>query len=460
MVIIKKHVDLVTGKILKTLITLTVPILGTSLIQMAYNLVNMMWVGRVGSDAVAAIGTAGFFPWLSAALVYISKVGVEVGVSQSIGREEFEEKDKYIVNSIVINLVVSVSFAIVTILFRRAFIGFFNLGDTQVVEMACNYLMTIIIGTIFTSANSIFTSIFMASGNSKLPFYINTISLVINFVLDPLLIFGFGSFNGMGVNGAAIATIISQIIALILFIKMYIEAGNIKGSKVLKCLDVTIIKKIIKLGFAPCIENGGFIIFSMIIGRIVAEFGSTTIAVQKVGSQIEDISWMTATGFSTALTTFVGQNYGAKKFERIHKGYRATIGIAISVGVIATIILIGFGKNVFSIFIPESEAIKGGIEYLRILGYSQIFMCIEITTAGAFRGIGRTILPSTISVVFTGLRIPMALLLSKTNLGVNGVWWSISISSVIKGSLLIFLFLYISHKFKDKNNSNIVEQVN
>jgi Na+-driven multidrug efflux pump len=254
----------------------------------------------------------------------------------------------------------------------------------------------------------------------------------------------------MGVNGAAIATIISQIIANVLFTKSYIDAGNIKGVKVFEYIDATIAKKVIKLGIAPCIESCGFIIFSMIIGRIVASFGATTIAVQKVGSQIEDLSWMTASGFSTALTTFIGQNYGAKKFHRIHEGYRVTIGIAMFVGLIASLILIVFGGPVFSIFIPESEAIKGGIEYLRILGYSQIFMCIEITTAGAFRGLGRTILPSLISIIFTGLRIPMALLLSKTTLGVNGVWWSISGSSIIKGVLLIILFLCVSSKYKNK----------
>lgn len=454
---INKHVDLVSGKILKTLVALTLPVLGTSLIQMAYNLVNMMWVGRVGSSAVAAIGTAGFFPWLSAALVYISKVGVEVGVSQSIGKGELKERDKYIVNSIIINICVSVTFTIVVIVFRKAFIGFFNLGDKEVVEMASNYLAVIVLGTIFTSANAIFTSIFMASGNSRFPFYINTISLAINFILDPLLIFGVGQFNGLGVNGAAIATIVSQIIANILFIKAYVEGGNIKGVKALKCIDFTTAKKVMRLGIAPCIENGGFIIFSMIIGRLVAGFGPTTVAVQKVGSQIEDISWMTASGFSTALTTFIGQNYGAKKFDRIHRGYRVTIGIAMFVGLIASIILIGFGGPVFSIFIPENDAIKGGIEYLRILGYSQIFMCIEITTAGAFRGLGKTILPSLISITFTGLRIPMALLLSKTSLGVNGVWWSISISSIIKGTLLIILFIYISRKYREKvNEANLI----
>lgn len=449
----KKQLDLVSGSILKSLIALSLPILGTSFIQMAYNMTDMIWIGRIGSSAVAAVGTAGFFPWLGMALVFISKIGVEIGVSQSIGKGDYKTRDKYIANSIVINIVLAIVFTIGILIFRNPLIAFFNLGDTNVINMTHSYLVIVIIGTIFSFMNPLFTSIFTASGNSKTPFIINTIGLIFNMIFDPILIFGIGKLDGLGVAGAAIATVLAQAVVMLIFVVAYVKNGYVKGNKAIHMLEWKFSKGIIKLGIPAAIENACFTIFSMVLGRIVATWGATSIAVQKVGSQIEAISWMTAGGFGTALTTFIGQNYGAKKPERIKKGFNSTLGVSIIVGIIASILLICFGRVIFSMFIPEEEAILGGIDYLRILGLSQIFMCIEITTAGAFRGLGNTVIPSFVSIVLTGARIPLAILLSaSTLLGVNGVWWSITITSILKGIVLISLyyFIYIKNKRVEK----------
>ena len=203
-------------------------------------------------------------------------------------------------------------------------------------------------------------------------------------------------------------------------------------------------KKIIKWGTPTALQNCLFSVFGMIIGRMIATFGPTPIAVQKVGSQIESLSWMTAGGFSSALTAFIGQNYGAGRSDRVIEGYKKTLMMSSILGILATVLLVFFGQPLFKIFSSEQEVIKQGGEYLKILGYSQIFMCIEITTAGAYFGLGRTLAPSLISIIFTGLRIPAAMILSNSNLlGLNGVWWSISMSSVFKGVILISMFIFI-----------------
>jgi Na+-driven multidrug efflux pump len=185
----------------------------------------------------------------------------------------------------------------------------------------------------------------------------------------------------------------------------------------------------------------------MFIARIIAKWGPIPIAVQKIGSQIESISWMTATGFSTALGAFVGQNYGAGKWGRIYKGYFRAIGIVSIIGLFATGLLIFGARPIFSLFIPEAEAVKIGVDYLKILGLSQLFMTIEITTAGAFNGLGKTTTPALIGIVFNGLRIPGAIFLSSiAALGLNGVWWSISISSIFKGIILATLFIILLYR--------------
>lgn len=440
----KKTVNLVSGNILSTLFKLAVPILGTSFIQMAYNLIDMIWVGRIGSNAVAAVGTAGFFTWFGTSLVFISKIGAEIGVSQAIGKKDTKEKNKYIYSSLFINIIIAVLYTIILILFRKQFIGFFNLGNTEIIDMSTKFLVIVSIGMIFSFLNPLFTGIFNASGSSKVPFLINSIGLVTNIVFDPILIFGLGGFPKMGVIGAALATIVAQAVVTIVFIIAFIKNGYTMSFKNIKYIDKKVIIKVCKYGIPTALQNCGFAFFAMIIGRIVASWGPIAIAVQKVGSQIEAISWMTAEGFAAALTAFVGQNYGANKWDRILKGYKATMFMACMVGIFSTILLVFFGKSIFSIFIPEEQAISAGATYLKILGYSQLFMCIEITTAGAFSGLGDTVTPSWVSIILTGLRIPIAIFLSSAiELGINGVWWSISGTSIVKGILLIILFTFM-----------------
>lgn len=197
-----------------------------------------------------------------------------------------------------------------------------------------------------------------------------------------------------------------------------------------------LVRRIVKLGFPVALQSGLFTIFAMFVARIVAQWGPIAMAAQKVGGQIESISWMTAGGFQSAMSTFIGQNYGAKKWDRVFKGYFVGIGIVSVIGIFATCLLVFGARPVFSIFIPEEEAIRYGVVYLRILGLSQLFMCIEITTTGAFIGHGKTFPPSVVGILFNALRIPGALILSSTFLGLDGVWWAISISSILKGIIL------------------------
>ncbi|MEW8956346.1 MATE family efflux transporter [Clostridium sp.] len=451
----EKRIDLTEGHITSKLIKLALPIMGTSFIQMAYNMTDMIWIGRVGSNAVAAVGTAGFFTWLAMAFIMISKIGAEIKVSQSLGRHDQEAARKYVISAIQINIVLAILYGLVVYIFRKPFLDFFKLGDPEVISMAETYLVVMVIGMGFYFINPVFTAIFNGAGSSRTPFLINTIGLIFNIVFDPVLIMGIGPFPKMGVLGAAIATVLAQAIVTLCFIIVMLKSKEkfLKVS-IFSKPDMEHIKVICKLGFPVGCQNGLFTIFSMFIARIIAGWGPLAIAVQKVGSQIEAISWMTAGGFSTALGAFVGQNYGAKKYERILKGYKATMGMAVVVGILATILLVFAGETVFGFFIPEAEAIKYGQVYLRILGYSQLFMCIEITTSGAFNGLGKTYIPSVISTILTGARIPAAYLLSSIPaLGLDGVWWSISISSIAKGIIMTLAFiglLKINKLFNDE----------
>ena len=455
-----KQIDLTTGHITEKLIRLAMPIMGVSFVQTAYNLIDMIWIGKAGSAALAAVGTAGFFTWLAEAFYMLPRLGASIRVAQSVGQKAYDKTKHYITSALQMTVVLAFLYGLILLLFNRPLIEFFALGDDSINQMARTYLITVGCGMLFYFSGPVFTGIFTGLGDSKTPFMINTIGLVINIILDPLLIFGFGNFEGLGVLGAALATVSAQVIVTILFISIILK-------RKLKYLSINILKKpkwhLIKdmtiLGLPGAVQSALYTMISMVIGRIVAYWGPVPIAAQKVGSQIEAISWMSAGGFSTAISTYVGQNYGADQYERIKKGVRITILIAMSVGAFATVLLTLGPESLMRIFVAERDTIEVGMQYLLILGYSQMFMCIEITMIGAFSGLGRTYLPNAIVIILTALRIPMAILLSG-QLGLNGVWWSISLSSIVKGLTLVAIYIVLSKTnrlFRDKKLGGVAK---
>ena len=461
-----KKIDLTEGGIVEKLVKIAIPIMATSFIQIAYNLIDMMWVGKNGSNSVAAVGTAGFYPWLAMAFVMFSKIGGEVKVAQSMGEKNTKEVKSYIKSSIELNVFLSITYTLVLILFNKQLIDIFNLGDLEVITMSRQYLVILAIGMIFYFINPVFTSIFIGLWNSSIPFRINTIGLIANIILDPLLIFGFGPIDALGTNGAGIATITAQIIVTCVFVG-YIIKNKIEYFKVkyFRNIELEYFKTLYKLGLPVAIQNALFTLISMAMGVIVASFGPVAVAVQKVGSQIESISWMSADGFASALSTFTGQNYGAYKFDRINKGSKIGLIGALIWGSITTLVLVFLGDIIFRAFINEPDAIIKGVDYLKILGYSQLFMCIEITITGILKGLGRTYIPSVTSIVLNLARIPMAIVLSKPDiLGINGIWWSISISSIFKGIILLSIFVILNkskklYKSNNKNNLGVKDEL-
>ncbi|MBP8692379.1 MAG: MATE family efflux transporter [Sedimentibacter sp.] len=447
-----KNVNLTEGKIRTALVKLALPIMGTSFIQMAYNLTDIIWLGRLSTDAVAAAGAAGYFLWLGSALVMIAQVGVGVYVAQLYGKGDLEEAKNYIDNGLQLNLLIAVSYSLFLYIFRHQIIGFFAIEDAHVVKMAVEYLTIISAGITFHFLNPVYSAILNSTGNSITPFKINTIGLVANIVIDPLLILGFGPIPALGVKGAALATILAQFFVTIIFLYTGKKYDTIYShAKIRKKPDLQIVKNIVMVGFPPCAQVGIHASISIIVTRILSTFGPVAIAVSNIGSQIESITWMTAEGFSSAISAFVGQNYGAGKIKRIKEGFIKGIQIVGGIGIFATILLIFAAEPLFTIFTPDDPlAIKEGIVYLRILGLSQFLMAIEIGTTGAFNGLGKTIYPTVNGIILNVLRIPSALVLSKTALALSGVWWAITISSNLKG-LVLFILFYFYWKGFEKN---------
>ncbi len=435
--------DLTTGKISRVISSLAAPLIGASFVQMAYTMTDLLWLGRLGSAPVAAVGAAFFFTWLNQALSYTPKMGTEITVSQSLGAEEHESAYRYAANGLFLSFVMSVLYGLICLVAAPWMLAIFNL-EPAIASLGVDYLRWVIPGMIAAFNIATYASVYYATGDSKLPFRIIGIGLIINIILDPLLIFGWAGFPQWGTNGAAIASSISQLIVMALFMRrLYSHRSPLKPFRLFSTnIHMQTIKRIFKLGLPVSMQSVLFASIGMTLGSFAARFGHVGVAVQSLGSQIEAISWMTAGGFSTALSSFVGQNYGAKRYDRIIDAYRITVGMAGFFGVLASLLFIFFPDTIFSWFINEPEALKEGAIYLRIMGYSQLLMVIELVTAGGFNGVGKTAIPAYVGITFNVLRIPLSLVLMNTALELSGVWWSITISSTLKGAVLMLWFIF------------------
>lgn len=428
--------DLTQGPIMPTLMKLTLPIIATNFISTTYGLVDMIWVGRLGSGPVAAIGTASFFINLAIALSTMITIGTGVKVSHCMGSGQKEKAKSYINNGFMMSIFLGLLYMGIVLLTKDHLIGFFDLGSDEVERMARQFLWISVIGTVFSIVNTLFATLLNAMGNSKQPFQIFSIGLMVNIVLDPFLIFGVGSFGGWGVAGAAIATLTANILVTCLFIIKTRDSELITNAAPWNSRQM---KEVITMGIPITIQRVTFTIISIIIAKIIVRFGADAIAVQKVGIQIESISYMTIGGLQGAIAAFFGQNYGARRIDRIEQGYRKALILTSVFGVIVSLIFIVFPQQLFSLFLSDVRSLELGANYMRIIGFSQLFMCMELMTVGAFNGIGKTHIPPIFSITFTALRIPLALILSEP-FGLNGVWMSIALSSMFKGIILVFWF--------------------
>ena len=440
--------NLTKGPILKTLTKLAIPIMASSFLGTLYNITDMAWIGLLGSKAVAGVGVGGMFTWLSQGLAAMARMGGQVQVAQCIGRGERDRAHGFAQAAVQIATLMGMAYAVISLLFTRQMVAFFQLTDPEAQTAALSYTKIACGLIVFSFLTLTMTGLYTAQGDSKTPFLANLIGLITNMILDPVLILGPGPFPKLGVVGAAIATVTAQAIVLMMMILGVIiqkKENVLKGIRLTAKIPKEYLSGLCRIGIPTAIQGMAYCAISMVLTRMVSAYGAEAVATQRVGGQIESISWNTADGFAAALNAFIAQNYGAGKMDRVRKGYRASLWTVGIWGLLISLVFICFPQAIADIFFHEPKAVATAVGYLVIIGFSEAFMCVELTTVGALSGLGRTRLCSIISITFTSARIPLAIILGGL-IGLSGIWWALSVTSIIKGIIFTCTFLWITRK--------------
>ncbi|MBR5969884.1 MAG: MATE family efflux transporter [Lachnospiraceae bacterium] len=485
-----RQLVLTDGPILKTLMKLAAPIMATAFLSTAYNLTDAFWVGTIGAEAVAGVGTGGMYLWLSVGFITLARTGGQVYTAQSIGAGDHARARGYARAAVRLALILGLCYGLLCFFAAQPLLSFFRLSDAKTYAYAYDYLRITGGLVLMSFLSQVLTGLFTAQGDSRTPFICNVLGLAVNMILDPLLITGAAFFPRLEAVGAALATVAAQAIVLTFMLLMVFR--NKSESKILyigmpqrdnpprpadacfpmsglcsteprlqarrsvwsnrakrnhrppgqadslPALPYTL--NILRLSFPHAIQTACYCMFSMVLARMISAFGSEAIAVQRIGGQIEALSWNVADGFAASLNAFTAQNVGAGKPERYRKGYYYSALTLFCWGSLIALAFFFGAQGIAGLFFHEESVIIIMISYLTIISICEPFMCVEILTVGALSALERTKLSGLISITLTGARIPLAFFLTSLGLGIPAFWWALTITSVLKG--IVFFVTY------------------
>ncbi len=445
----KKEVDMTIsnnitqGSIIKPLLWFFFPILIGTFFQQLYNTVDALIVGNfLGKEALAAVGGTtstylnlyiGFFVGLSA--------GATVLISQYFGSNDHKAINKTVHTAITLAVVLGIILTIIGMFTARSSLLLLNV-PLEILDLSLEYIYVYFIGMTIVLIYNMGCAILRAVGDSKRPLYFLIVSCIVNIILDILFVYIFN----MGVMGAAIATVIAQLVSTILVILALMKSeGPLHFSFRQLTFDLSIVKDIIKIGLPAAIESVLYSLSNLLIAWRINDFGVDVIAANTAYGKIDAIFWMALQAFNISITTFVGQNYGAQKMDRVKKGINRWLLLALGVSLSLSLIMCLFAPNLLSIFNSDAEVIKIGQNIIMwIAPFWFTYVPVEII-AGGLRGMGNTLIPTIITALGIILvRLAWILFMNDLSLGmvfsIYPISWSIT--------SVVFMIYYYSGLYK------------
>lgn len=436
---------LLEGPIVSSLILLAVPMMGVNILQVAYQLVDAFWVGRLGADAVAAVSiTMPLMFVLVAAGMGFAIAGTTL-IAQYTGARDHAMVDHVAAQTLLTIVVVSVVLG--TLGFVLAPWLLHLMGVTpDVFGNALSFLRVTFIALPFTFLYAMAQALMRGVGEVRAPLYIVAATVIVNFFLDPILIFGRYGAPAWGVTGAAIATLIAQMIASV--IALWLLFGGRYGIHVRWSdfkPDFAFVKRAFLLGYPASIEQSARGVGMTAMTFLIVSFGTVVTASFGVATNVINVVIIPAMGFSMATSTLVGQNIGAGNVPRAEKTARlAALVTFIALSVLA--LLCHFlAMPIVRFFVPQSPlVIAEGAHVLRIVSWSFGFVGLQFALLGVLRAAGEMLAAMTTGLISQWvLQLPLAYLLSKhTALGADGLWWALPISNVATAFIAGGLFLW------------------
>lgn len=424
---IKKTVDLTEGSIPKKLLLFALPLMAGNILQQLYNIVDTIVVGKyLGEDALAAVGSAYTIMILITSVIIGLCMGSSIYFSVKFGqKDENGIRQSFFISFIGIFAVTAVLIALAYALLYPL-IYLLNI-PAEIQPMFRNYMLAVFAGILAIFLYNIFANLLRAVGNSVIPLVFLAVSAVTNIALDLLFILQFQ----WGVVGAAAATVIAQYLSGIgIMIYYFVFGGSLRVKKADMKWDKKIFKELARLSSLTCIQQSIMNFGILMVQGLVNSFGTAVMAAFAAGVKIDTLAYSPVQDFGNAFSSFVAQNYGAQKNDRVKKGVKCAGLMVICFCAVISLLVCLLGSQLMTVFIDREnvEVIAIGVKYLRIEGACYIGIGILFMLYGYFRAIDKPVTSIILTVISLGVRVALAyLLVYFTSLGETGIWMSIPI---------------------------------
>lgn len=431
----------------KLLISMSLPMILSMLVQALYNIVDSMFVAQLNEEALTAVSLAFPVQNLMIAVAAGTGVGINALLSRSLGEKKFEQANTIAKNGIFLAILSSIFFAVLGLIGSRFFFEV-QTDDAKIIEYGTQYMSVITIASIGIFLQVTFERLMQSTGKTIFNMVIQGTGAIINIILDPIMIFGLFGFPAWGVTGAAVATVCGQIIAAIL--------GAILNYKFNKEIHVSMRKfrpngktigDIYKIGVPSIIMQSIGSLTTFAMNNILLMFSSTAATVFGVYFKLQSFVFMPVFGLTNGMIPIVAYNYGARNRKRITKTLKLSIAIAISIMSVGVLVFQLYAKTLLSLFDASEQMIAIGVPALRTISWSFVFAGYCIISSSVFQALGNGVYSMLMSIARQiVIIIPVAFIFAKL-FGLDMVWWSYPIAEILSVAICtIFLIRIMKQK--------------
>lgn len=418
------------------ILRLAIPAVAMMACHFTFGVIDAMWVGRlIGPAALAAVSTAGFYVWILLSLGEMVEVGLIAVAARRHGEGYPERASRVAAAAVLYALAAGIVVSGIGLLVTDAMFRLMTVPP-DVARLGHEYLATWLLGGPLVFGFFAIEATFRASGDTRTPMLLLATSVLLSLVLDPLLIAGVGPFPRLGVEGAALASVMVRGGGFLIGVTIAIRRGLLRlGSP-----DWRAVPTLLRIG-AP-LSLAGVLLSSVYVflTRFTAKFGTPALAALGVGHKIEGLGFIAISGLGLSAAALVGQNLGARQEERARAGVRLTILYCLLITVPTALAFVLVPERLVALFTTDPGVIEDGSLYLRIIAFAQIGQTFEIVFEGALAGAGYTFWPMLVGTVFTALRIPLAAWWSGP-LGLFGIWLALSLTAIARGIANTYFWL-------------------
>jgi len=437
-----RPVDVTRGPLFPAVIRLAAPVVLMQTADTAFHLVNMIWVGRLGAPATAALATAFFLMWTLYALTNIAGTGIIANVARHVGAGEPDRAGYAAAQGLLLAVGLGLALAALSAVVLKPLFAWLGLAP-DVRALALSYLRIAFLAAPLSFVFVACEATMRAAGDTRTPLLVIGVSLALNAALDPLLIFGLGPFPRLGVPGAALATVVAQAAAVAWFLALAARRHPAfpLDRQALTRPAPRYLAALVGIG-APFASIG--VLYSAVylyFAWVTARFGTGPVAILGVGNRIESVVYLVAAELGLACETLVGQNLGARQPARAERAVWIATGLISAFGAAFTVAMAVWPGAFLGLFLSDAGVIAAGVGYVRILAVGQLFTGLELVVNGGFSGAGDTRPPMLISLVVSLLRVPLAWWFAvEKGGGLLALGWVISITCAVRGLSLVAWF--------------------